>query len=184
MPKLIVTTDFYHFKVNPIHGECVQNKGMALFPEKIKGQYAMLSRLDGLNNYVMFSKDITVWHDAHKIQGPQYPWEFIQIGNCGSPLETEVGWLLLTHGVGPLRKYCIGVQLLDLNDPSRVIGSLEDPLIMPNEYEREGYVPNMVYTCGALLHNNNTLVIPYAVSDTTSGFATIELKPLLKRLLQ
>jgi predicted GH43/DUF377 family glycosyl hydrolase len=182
LPKLIVTTDFYHFKVNPIHGECVQNKGMALFPEKIKGQYAMLSRLDGLNNYVMFSKDITVWHDAHKIQGPQYPWEFIQVGNAGSPLKTERGWLVVTHGVGPVRTYSLGAILLDLDDPTRVIARLKEPLLMANEKERDGYVPNVVYSCGSLIHNNE-LIVPYAMSDYSSSIAGFRLDELFDELL-
>ena len=182
MPMMITTKSFYQFEVMPIHGENAQNKGMALFPRKIKGKYAMLSRLDGINNYVMFSDTINLWHDAVKLQMPKFPWEFIQVGNCGSPIETEFGWLVITHGVGPMRKYVIGAILLDLNDPTKVIGQLNEPLILPNEEEREGYVPNVVYSCGSII-NNDELVIPYAMSDTASTYATLSLKELLTNLL-
>ena len=182
LPKLIVTKDFYHFKVNPIHGENVQNKGMALFPKKIKGQYAMLSRLDGINNYVMFSKDITLWDNARKIQEPQYPWEFVQVGNAGSPIETEHGWLVVTHGVGPMRTYSLGAVLLDLDDPTKLIARLKEPLLTANEKERDGYVPNVVYSCGSLIHNNE-LIIPYAMSDYSSTIAAFPLGELFDELL-
>lgn len=182
LPKSIETKDFYHFNISPIHGEYTQNKGLALFPRKIRGRYAMISRYDGVNNYLMFSDDIHVWHDARKIQEPLYPWEFIQLGNCGSPLETEKGWLLITHGVGPMRRYSLGAVLLDLEDPSRIIGQLKEPLLMANEEEREGYVPNVVYSCGSLIRNSD-LIIPYGMSDYASGFATVRLDELLNRLL-
>ena len=182
MPKLIETKDFYQFKVMPIHGENAQNKGMALFPRRINGKYAMLSRLDGINNYIMFSDDINLWQDAVQIQTPKYPWEFIQIGNCGSPIETEHGWLVITHGVGTMRKYCLGATLLDLDDPTKVIGQLAEPLLSPNEEEREGYVPNVVYSCGSIIHNDE-LVIPYAMSDTASTFASVPLEDLFSRLI-
>jgi len=182
MPKSIVTKDFYHFKISPIHGEHVQNKNLALFPRKIGGLYTMISRYDGVNNYLMFSDDIHVWHDARKIQEPQYPWEFIQLGNCGSPLETEKGWLMITHGVGPMRRYSLGAVLLDLEDPSLIIGQLKEPLLMANEEEREGYVPNVVYSCGSLIHNGD-LMIPYGMSDYASSFVTVRLDELLDRLL-
>ena len=182
LPKSIETKDFYHFNISPIHGEYTQNKGLALFPRKIRGRYAMVSRYDGVNNYLMFSDDIHVWHDARKIQEPLYPWEFIQLGNCGSPLETEKGWLLITHGVGPMRRYSLGAVLLDLEDPSRIIGQLKEPLLMANEEEREGYVPNVVYSCGSLIRNGD-LIIPYGMSDYASGFATVRLDELLNRLL-
>jgi len=182
MPMMIETKDFYHFKVKPIHGENAQNKGMALFPRKIKGKYAMLSRIDGINNYIMFSEKINLWHEAIPLQQPKFPWEFIQVGNCGSPIETEFGWLVITHGVGPMRKYVISAILLDLEDPTKVIGQLNEPLLMPNEEEREGYVPNVVYSCGSII-NNDELVIPYAMSDTASTYATISLKELLTNLL-
>jgi len=182
LPKFIETKDFYHFKISPIHGEYTQNKGMALFPRKIRGRYAMISRYDGVNNYLMFSDDIHVWHDTRKIQEPQYPWEFIQLGNCGSPLETEKGWLLITHGVGPMRRYSLGAVLLDLDDPSQIIGQLKEPLLMANEEEREGYVPNVVYSCGSLIRNGH-LIIPYGLSDYASGFASVPLDELVDKLL-
>ena len=182
MPMMIETKDFYHFKIKPIHGENAQNKGMALFPRKIKGKYVMLSRIDGINNFIMFSDKINMWHEAKPLQQPKYPWEFIQVGNCGSPIETEYGWLVITHGVGPMRKYVISAILLDLDDPTKVIGQLNEPLLMPNEEEREGYVPNVVYSCGSII-NNEELVIPYAMSDTASTYATLSLKELLMNLL-
>lgn len=182
MPKLVETKDFYQFKIMPILGENAQNKGMALFPRKINGKYAMLSRIDGINNYIMFSDDINLWGEAIRIQEPKFPWEFIQVGNCGSPIETQYGWLVITHGVGTMRKYCIGAMLLDLYDPTKVIGELYEPLITPNDEEREGYVPNVVYSCGAII-NNNELVLPYAMSDTASTYATINLDELLQQLI-
>jgi predicted GH43/DUF377 family glycosyl hydrolase len=181
LPMLMETRDFLEFKMLTLNGNAVRGKGMALFPRKINGKYVMISRQDGENLFIMRSDHIHFWDDMQMFQKPTQSWEFVQIGNCGSPVETEYGWLLLTHGVGAMRKYCIGAILLDLNDPARVIARLNEPLIVPNEYEREGYVPNVVYTCGALLHNG-TLVIPYAVSDTTSGIATIELEQLLERM--
>jgi predicted GH43/DUF377 family glycosyl hydrolase len=183
LPMLLETRDFLKFRVLTLNGKAVRDKGMALFPRKINGQYAMISRQDGENLFLMYSDHIHFWEKLQMIETPEQPWEFVQIGNCGSPLETEKGWLLLTHGVGAMRKYCIGALLMDLEDPSKIIGKLKEPLIMPNEYEREGYVPNVVYSCGALIHNGS-VVIPYAVSDTTSGIATVELKALLDKLLQ
>jgi predicted GH43/DUF377 family glycosyl hydrolase/CheY-like chemotaxis protein len=182
LPKFIRTKDFYHFKVMPLNGMFAQNKGMALFPRKIKGKYVMISRHDGLNNYIMYSDNINLWQNAKKIEVPVHPWEFIKTGNSGSPLETEEGWLLITHGVGPVRRYCLGALLLDLEDPSKVIGYLEEPLLGPNEDEREGYVPNVVYSCGAIIHNNE-LILPYGISDTSSTFAAIPLTALLNELL-
>ena len=183
LPKLLQTDDFYDFKVIPLHGPYASNKNLALFPRKINGRYAMLSRVDGVNNYIMFSDTIHVWEKAQVLQEPQRPWEFIQIGNCGSPIETEKGWLLITHGVGPMRKYCIGASLLDLDDPAREIGRLKEPLIVPDEEEREGYVPNVVYTCGSIIHNNE-LIVPYAMSDYCTGFANISMDELLDTLQQ
>jgi len=182
LPKLIETSDFYHFKIMPINGEYAQNKGLALFPKKINGKYAMMSRIDGVNNYIMFSDDIHYWQDAFKIQEPRYPWQFIQIGNCGSPIETEKGWILLTHGVGPMRRYCLGATLLDLKDPTRVLGQTGEPLMRPNDEEREGYVPNVVYSCGAMI-NNNELIIPYAMADYASTFATVSLDELFEKMV-
>ncbi len=181
LPKLIVTEDFYTFKVMPLHGEYAQNKGMALFPRKIKGKYAMVSRLDGINNYIMFSDHINIWENASILQQPKHPWEFIQIGNSGSPIETDEGWLLITHGVGTMRKYCLGAVLLDKEDPTRIIAELPEPLLMPNEKEREGYVPNVVYSCGSILHNGR-VIIPYAMSDTSSTVASIKLSDLWQKM--
>ena len=181
LPKILVTNDFYHFKVMPVHGEVAQNKGMALFPRKINGQYAMLCRIDGVNNYIAFSDNINVWRKASLLQTPKFPWEFVQMGNCGSPIETSEGWLVITHGVGPVRQYVLGVSLLDPENPTIEIGRLSDPLIIPNETEREGYVPNVLYSCGSLIHNEH-LIIPYAMSDYASTYAAVYLPDLLAAL--
>jgi predicted GH43/DUF377 family glycosyl hydrolase len=178
LPKLLFTRDFYHFKVKPIHGEVAQNKGMALFPRKINGKYAMLCRGDGVNNYISFSDKITVWRKSTLLQKPKYPWEFIQMGNGGSPIETPEGWLVITHGVGPVREYSLGVSLLDLDNPEKEIGRMQTPLLVPNENERDGYVPNVVYSCGSMIHND-TLIIPYAMSDYVSTYATVNLAELI-----
>ncbi len=178
LPQLIETKDFIKFNILTLNGKAVQNKGMALFPRKIGGRYAMLSRQDGENNHIMFSDNIHFWQESQIIQEPEHPWEFIQIGNCGSPLETNEGWIVLTHGVGPMRKYCIGAILLDLEKPSKIIARLDGPLLAPHEKEREGYVPNVVYSCGSIIHNNE-LVIPYAMSDINSGIATVLVNELL-----
>jgi predicted GH43/DUF377 family glycosyl hydrolase len=178
LPQLIETKDFTTFNIITLNGKAVQNKGMALFPRLINGKYVMLSRQDGENNHIMFSDDLHFWQESKIIQQPELPWEFIQIGNCGSPLETSEGWLVLTHGVGPMRQYSIGAMLLDLENPEKMIARLEEPLLTPQEEEREGYVPNVVYSCGALIHNNK-LVIPYAMSDIMSGIATVEVSDLI-----
>ncbi|EDN71265.1 glycosylase [Beggiatoa sp. PS] len=178
LPQLIETRDFIKFHIATLNGKAVQNKGMALFPRKINGKYAMLSRQDGENNYLMLTDNIHFWHEQKLIQEPLQAWEFFQIGNCGSPLETEKGWLVLTHGVGPMRQYSIGAILLDLENPSKIIGRLQEPLLTPHETEREGYVPNVVYTCGAMIHHGE-LVIPYAMSDLMSGIATVKVPELL-----
>ena len=178
LPQFIETSDFLHFKFITLNGPAVQNKGMALFPRKIKGQYAMLGRQDMENIYVLFSDHLHFWNTSQLILKPKYPWEFVQVGNCGSPIETEDGWLVLSHGVGPMRKYCIGAFLLDLDDPTKVIGRLREPLIKPNENEREGYVPNVVYSCGSLLHGRQ-LILPYAMSDCATTFATLSLDDVL-----
>jgi len=183
LPMLLETRDFLRFRMSTLNGDMAKDKGMALFPRKIRGRYVMIARRDGENLYISSSDNIFSWYEIQKLQAPQQSWEFVQIGNCGSPLETKEGWLLLTHGVGPLRKYCIGVELLDLDNPSKIIGKLEDPLIVPNEDEREGYVPNVAYSCGAVIHND-TLVIPYGMSDTRSGIATTRLRPLMNKLLR
>ncbi|PRY98255.1 glycoside hydrolase family 130 protein [Marinilabilia salmonicolor] len=181
LPKLLETEDFYHFKVRPLHGEIAQNKGMALFPRKINGKYAMLCRLDGFNNYIAYSDNITLWRKADILQQPQYPWELIQIGNCGSPIETEEGWLVITHGVGPMREYALGAALFDIDNPEKEIGRSKTPLLIPNTEEREGYVPNVVYSCGSMTHNDE-LIIPYAMSDYASTYASVNLKDLISEL--
>jgi predicted GH43/DUF377 family glycosyl hydrolase len=178
LPQLLETGDFVHFKFSTLNGPAVQNKGMALFPRKVNGQYAMLSRQDDENILLMFSDHIHFWQTPEVLLAPAQAWEFVKIGNCGSPIETEAGWLVLSHGVGAMRKYCLGAFLLDLKDPTRVIGRLREPLLSPNEAEREGYVPNVVYTCGALLHRRE-LIIPYAMSDSATSFATVALDELL-----
>lgn len=181
LPQLIETKDFINFNILTLNGKAVQNKGMALFPRKIDDRYVMLSRQDGENNHIMFSDNIHFWQESEIIQEPQYPWEFIQLGNCGSPLETREGWIVLTHGVGPMRQYCISAILLDLKNPAKIIARLEKPLLAPHEEEREGYVPNVVYSCGAMIHNN-VLVIPYAMSDTMTGIATVEVNDLINSM--
>ena len=178
IPQLLETRDFLHFRISTLNGPEVQNKGMALFPRRIRGHFAMLGRQDGENLYIMYSDDLHFWHAKEPLLKPSYPWEFLQIGNCGSPIETEKGWLVLSHGVGPMRKYSIGAFMLDLDDPGRVIARLPHPLLSPDESEREGYVPNVVYSCGGMVHNG-ILLLPYAMSDTASSFATIPLDELL-----
>jgi len=181
LPQLLETKDFLHFKISTLNGPAIQNKGMALFPRKIRGKYVMLGRQDNENLYLMVSDHIHFWYTHEILLHPTYPWEFVQIGNCGSPLETEAGWLVLTHGVGAMRKYSIGAVLLDLEDPSKVIGRLKEPLLGPNENEREGYVPNVVYSCGSVIHNRH-LILPYAMSDYASTFAIIPLDDLLSAM--
>ncbi|RME95679.1 MAG: glycosidase, partial [Verrucomicrobia bacterium] len=180
-PQLLETRDFLRFKISTLNGPAVQNKGMALFPRRIHGCYAMLSRQDGENLYLMYSDMLHFWYEKRLLLRPTYPWEFVQVGNCGSPIETEAGWLVLTHGVGPMRRYAIGAVLLDRDNPEKVIGRLREPLLTPTEDERDGYVPNVLYTCGALVHAGR-LIIPYAMSDQCTSFATVELKELLEAL--
>jgi predicted GH43/DUF377 family glycosyl hydrolase len=177
-PQFLETADFLHFKFITLNGGAVKNKGMALFPRKIGGRYAMLGRQDGENLHVIFSDHLHFWQEAQLILKPAFPWEFIQLGNCGSPIETEAGWLVLSHGVGAMRKYCIGAFLLDRDDPGKVIGRLREPLIKPNGNEREGYVPNVVYSCGGLLHGRR-LIVPYGMSDYGATFATVAVDEVL-----
>lgn len=177
-PQLMETRDFLHFNVCTLNGPAIQNKGMALFPRRIGGHYCMLSRQDNENIHIMSSDHLHFWFESRVIMRPTESWEFVQLGNCGSPIETEAGWLVLTHGVGPMRKYCISAILLDRDDPARIIGRLREPLIKPSPEEREGYVPNVVYTCGAIVHHGQ-LVVPYAVSDSATVFATLPLDILL-----
>ncbi len=178
LPQFIETPDFLHFKFVTLNGPAVQNKGMALFPRKIGGQYAMLGRQDYENIYLMFSDHLHFWDAAQMLLKPASPWEYIQMGNCGSPIETDAGWLVISHGVGPMRKYCIGAFLLDREDPSKVIGRLREPLIKPDGGEREGYVPNVVYSCGSLVHEG-LLVIPYAMSDYATTFAIMPVSEVI-----
>ncbi|MEI6071241.1 MAG: glycoside hydrolase family 130 protein [Verrucomicrobiae bacterium] len=182
LPQLIETPDFQNFRVRTLNGQAVQNKGMALFPRRINGRFAMISRQDDENLFLMFSDNLHFWNTPEMLAGPRQPWQFVKIGNCGSPIETEAGWLVITHGVGPMRRYCMGAMLLALDDPGRVLGSLSCPLLEPSEERREGYVPNVVYSCGALTHRGH-LFLPYALSDTSSAIATIELAELLDALL-
>jgi predicted GH43/DUF377 family glycosyl hydrolase len=179
--ELIETDDFMSFRMSPLHGAAAGNKGMALFPRKINGQFAMIARQDNENLYLIYSDDLYRWDGGQAILKPQFPWEFVQIGNCGSPIELDEGWLLLTHGVGPVRKYSIGAALLDKNDPFKVLARSREPLLRPEPSEREGYVPNVVYTCGAMRHNDQ-IILPYAVSDTYSNFATIRISTLLSAM--
>jgi predicted GH43/DUF377 family glycosyl hydrolase len=181
-PRLLRTSDFRTFSSAPFTGSAAANKGMALFPRRIHGRYLALSRWDRESNALATSRDGLAWSDAATVQVPRRPWELIQLGNCGSPVETSAGWLVLTHGVGPMREYAIGAILLDLDDPTRVIAALPEPLITPRDDERDGYVPNVVYSCGGLVHEK-TLVLPYGCSDSSIRFATIDLPSLLRRLL-
>jgi predicted GH43/DUF377 family glycosyl hydrolase len=181
LPQLLETDDFLTFKMHTLSGKAALNKGMALFPRKINGRFAMLSRQDGVNNYIMFSDSLRFWEHANLLQEPVHPLEFVQVGNCGSPVETSDGWLALFHGVGPMRKYSIWAELLDIDDPSKVIGRLDEPILSPDEHERDGYVPNVVYTCGSMLHDD-ALVIPYGIADQRCRVATISISELLSRL--
>jgi predicted GH43/DUF377 family glycosyl hydrolase len=178
VPELLETSDFLLFRFITLNGPAARNKGMALFPRKVGGRFAMLGRQDNESISLMFSDNVHFWHEHTVLLEPAFPWELVQIGNCGSPIETDAGWLVLSHGVGPLRKYSIGAFLLDLDNPAKIIGRLREPLLKPNENEREGYVPNVVYTCGALLHNGE-LIIPYGMADHATGFATVPLADLL-----
>jgi predicted GH43/DUF377 family glycosyl hydrolase len=179
--ELIETSDFLSFRMSPMQGAAARNKGMALFPRRLDDKYAMIARQDNENLYLVYSGDLHRWEGGQAILKPQFPWEFVQIGNCGSPIELEEGWLLLTHGVGPVRKYSIGAALLDKRDPSKVLARSSEPLLRPEPSEREGYVPNVVYTCGAMRHNDQ-IILPYAVSDTFSNFATIKISALLQAM--
>jgi predicted GH43/DUF377 family glycosyl hydrolase len=179
--ELLETTDFRSFRMTPLAGTAARNKGMALFPRRIDGRYAMIARQDNENLYLIYSDDLYTWDGGRSILQPEYPWEFVQIGSCGSPIELDDCWLLLTHGVGPVRKYSIGAVLLDKKDPSKVLARSREPLVRPEPAEREGYVPNVVYTCGAMRHGEQ-IILPYAVSDTFSNFATIKIADLMKAI--
>lgn len=179
--ELIETEDFLRFRMTPLKGSAARNKGMALFPRRLDGQYAMIGRQDNENLYLIRSDDLYSWGEGVVLLEPQFPWEFVQIGNCGSPIELEEGWLLLTHGVGPVRQYSIGAVLLDKEDPSRVLARSKQPLVRPELSEREGHVPNVVYTCGALRHHDR-IILPYAVCDTFCNFATLDIASLLRAM--
>ena len=181
LPQILETTDFLTFRMHTLSGQAAQNKGMALFPRKINGKFVMLSRQDGVNNYIMFSDSVRFWNEAQLLQEPVHPLEYVQVGNCGSPVETPAGWLALFHGVGPMRTYSIWAELLDLHDPSQVIGRLHEPILTPDEHERDGYVPNVVYTCGSMIHGD-TLIIPYGIADQRCRVATVSIADLLSRL--
>ena len=181
LPQILETTDFLTFKMHTISGEAAQNKGMALFPRKVNGKFAMLSRQDGVNNYIMFSDSLRFWNEVELLQEPDHPLELVQVGNCGSPVETPEGWLTLFHGVGPMRRYSIWAQLLDLDDPSQVVGRLHEPILTPDEHERDGYVPNVVYTCGSMIHGD-ALIIPYGIADQRCRVATVSVSALLSKL--
>ncbi|HVZ85835.1 MAG TPA: glycoside hydrolase family 130 protein [Polyangia bacterium] len=182
VPQLIQTDDFQSFRIATLNGPAAQNKGMALFPRPIKGQYVMLSRRDRENLHLATSTRVGHWADVTELHRPSRPWELLQIGNCGSPVETEAGWVVITHGVGPMRRYAIGALLLDLEDPRRVLGELRVPLLAPDETEREGYVPNVVYSCGGMT-NGADLILPYGLSDGAVGVAIISLPALVAELL-
>jgi predicted GH43/DUF377 family glycosyl hydrolase len=182
LPQLIETEDFLRFTICTLNGAAAQNKGMALFPRQIDGKYVMLSRKDRENLHLATSNDVHQWDAVSELYRPQNPWELLQIGNCGSPIETPAGWLVLTHGVGPMRRYAIGALLLDLRDPQRVIGHLTRPLMEPDENEREGYVPNVLYTCGAIVHADQ-LIMPYGFSDAGISVAQLSLSDLLEALV-
>jgi len=176
--ELLETADFERFRMTPLTGSAARNKGMALFPRRLNGQYAMIGRQDNENLYLIYSDDLYSWQEGVAILRPRFPWEFVQIGNCGSPIDLDEGWLLLTHGVGPMRRYSIGAVLLDKQDPSKVLARSPEPLVRPEPSEREGYVPNVVYTCGAM-RQGDRIILPYAVCDTFCNFATIEISALL-----
>ncbi len=177
--ELLETRDFLSFKLTPLTGAAAKNKGMGLFPRKINGHYAMIARQDNENLHLIYSDDLYCWESGVTILRPRFPWEFVQIGNCGAPIELDEGWLLLTHGVGPVRKYSIGAVLLDKADPSKVLARTSEPLLRPEPSEREGYVPNVVYTCGAM-RLGDQIVLPYAISDTFCNFATLDIAALMR----
>ncbi len=182
-PQLIETEDFRHFSIRPFYGKAATGKGMALFPEKINGKYAMIGRQGGRCLSMMYSDNLYFWQEYKLLQQPQRMWELMQIGNCGSPVKTPHGWLLLTHAVGPMRKYVLSFTLLDLHDPEIVLATLDEPFLSPNEEEREGYVPHVLYSCGLMLHRKN-LIIPYAMSDSSISFAVAELEAVIRELMK
>jgi len=179
--ELLETHDFVNFNMSQLSGSATRNKGMALFPRRLGGQYAMIARQDNENLYLIYSDDLYSWNGGQVILKPRFPWEFVQIGNCGSPIELDEGWLLLTHGVGPVRRYSIGAALLDKADPTKVLARSSEPLVRPEAPEREGYVPNVVYTCGGMRFGDR-IILPYAVSDSFSTVATMKISALLESM--
>jgi len=183
LPQLIETTDFLHFRVATLNGPCAINKGIALFPRKLGGRFVALARLDNENNHLIRSDSVHFWFESETLQAPERAWELVQLGNCGSPLETDAGWLVITHGVGPLRQYVLGAILLDLEDPVRIIGRLREPLLAPADDERDGYTPNVVYSCGSMIVGDR-LVLPYGFSDVGARIATLRVSDLLTELVR
>jgi len=180
--QLLSTRDFLQFEITPVSGQAATGKGLAIFPRRIDGRFVALSRADRESNSISFSHQLEYWDRSLEIQLPARHWEVVQLGNCGSPIETAAGWLVLTHAVGPMRTYCISALMLDLDDPARVIGSLDTPLLIPSEFERDGYVPNVVYSCGALRHEH-LLLLPFGIADQSIGIAVANLDDLLDRLV-
>jgi predicted GH43/DUF377 family glycosyl hydrolase len=181
LPQLIETRDFMTFRMTTLNGSAAVNKGIALFPRLVDGSFVALARLDNENNYLIRSNNVRFWHDQQLLQTPRAPWELVQLGNCGSPIETEAGWIVITHGVGPMRTYALGALLLDLKDPAKVIGCLEHPLLTPASDERDGYVPNVVYSCGSMRFGD-WIFIPYGTSDEGARVATVKVDDLLSAL--
>lgn len=180
--ELMRTRDFRSFDLVPMSGSAARNKGMGLFPRKVGDQYMMIGRQDGENLFLLKSDSLEHWDEGEKILTPVFPWELVQIGNCGPPIELDEGWLLLTHGVGAMRKYSIGAALLDKNDPSKVLGRTREPILAAKDQDREGYVPNVVYSCGAIRHGD-TLFLPYGIADSSVGFAFVAIKDLLAAMV-
>lgn len=179
--ELMRTRDFRAIDLVPMQGSAARNKGMALFPRKIGGKYMMIGRQDGQNLFLLTSDRLDHWEDGELLMEPKYPWEFVQIGNCGPPIELDEGWLLLTHGVGAMRKYAIGAVLLDKDDPSKIIGRTREPILAAQDQDREGYVPNVVYTCGALLHDGQ-IFLPYGIADSSVAFTFVPTEALLETM--
>ena len=181
LPQLITTTDFASFSISTLHGTCAQNKGMALFPRKIDGEFVALGRHDQTNLHLLWSDDGWEWNNAEKLASPEAGWESTHIGNCGSPIETSEGWLVITHGVGPMRTYCLGALLLDLDSPEKVVGRLPEPLLEPAEQDRNGYVPNVVYSCGSMVHGS-TLILPYGIADREVAVGLVDVNELIEAM--
>lgn len=179
--ELMITKDFATFELHSMQGSAAVNKGMALFPRRVNGAYAVIGRQDGESIFFMQSDDLRKWESGELILAPKYPWELVQMGNCGSPIELDEGWLLLTHGVGPMRKYCLGAALLDKKDPRKVLARSAEPFLSPSAENRSGYVPNVLYTCGGLLHGDG-LFLPYGVADSSVSFAMVDLPSLLAEM--